>query len=633
MTEEQFDRLVKRYEVESARSPAWYRLRVGLFTMLGYAYIALMLLVALSIVGVPIYLLIQFPRFLSTYLNLFLPAMAFGLAMVWLIARSLVVRIPRPQGVELKRSQAPRLFAMLDGLRSELRTPPIHRVLITPEFNASIWQYPRLGIFGWQENHLILGLPLLQILGYPHVRGVVAHELGHLSKQHSRFGQWIYRQTRTWENLTDHMAQREQRGDLITPFFEWYMPRLEAMSFALRRQEEYEADRTAVRTVGVKTYGDALCLMPIALDWLEAYWQQVYDQVKHSDTPIGKPFHEVGAAFRREWNPDTAAQVLQAALNYPTDVMDTHPSLADRLRAIGYAKPSPDPLRPTPVPLPEPPAQSAAEYLLGDAETALADRFHAEWQSGIEPAWQQQYQTMQRVREQAEALQQKAQQETLDANELYLLASSTLALQGEAHAIPLLQQALQRDPDHAPSHLLLGALLLRQNDAAGVAHLERAMELDPHLTTEAAGTLHDYYISQGDEARAASCRAKIRAYHAQLATAHYERKRITLRDHFLPHGLTPEQLQSLQQQLSQHPEIVKAYLVRKELKAFQEEPMLVLGVRPRWSSAGHQTNQLLERLSEQITYPYQTTIIALVGEGRRFEKVFEKVPDALILSR
>lgn len=633
MTTEQFDRLVKRYEREAARNPQWYRFRVGLFVFFGYAYILLLLLLALGVIGGLVYYATQLPRFTGAYLRLSIPIMIFMGAMAWMIVRSLIVRLPPVDGMEITRAQAPRLFAMLDGLREELRTLPIHRVLITPEFNAAMVQRPRLGIFGWQQNCLIIGLPLLQILGYSHARGVIAHELGHLSRQHGRFTQWIYRQVRTWENLMDHLEEREQRWDVFTPFFEWFAPRLQAMSFALRRQGEYEADRAAVQAVGTQAYGEALCLSAVAGEWLSDYWKRVYDQVKHSHMPVGKPFHELGTAFRREWNPARATHALQEAINRPTDVADTHPSLLDRLRAIGYVKPSPDPLRPTPLPLPNPPAQSAAEYLLGAMETALADRLHADWQQAMQPVWQAQYQHLQQTRAEVAQLQQKAQQTPLSADELYALAEGTLELHGEAHALPILQQVLQLNPNHAPANFLMGAILIRQDNDAGVAYLERAMQLDPHCTTEAAGLLYDYFMRKGDLQRATTYRHQIRAYHDQLAAAHHERKNISMRDKFLPHGLTPAQLQQVLQQIGNDPDIVRAYLVQKEVKAFKEEPLLVLGIRPRWSSTGQKSRQLLERLTEQVTYPYPTFVIILVGENKPFEKVFAQVPGALILSR
>lgn len=54
-------------------------------------------------------------------------------------------------------------------------------------------QHARLGVLGWHVNYLILGLPLMQAVSPEQFRAIVAHELGHLSRNHSRFAGWIYR--------------------------------------------------------------------------------------------------------------------------------------------------------------------------------------------------------------------------------------------------------------------------------------------------------------------------------------------------------------------------------------------------------------------------------------------------------
>jgi len=633
MTAEQFDRLVKRYEAEAARNPQGYRLRVGLFAALGYGYIALLLLLALALVGGLIALIVYFPRAVGAHIKFTIPLALLLAGLSWTMIRSLLVRAPHPDGIEINRAQAPRLFAMIDGLRQELQTPPVHRVVITPEMNAAMYQRPRLGILGWYENYLILGLPLLQTLGRAHVRGVIAHELGHLSRQHSRFSHTIYRQVDVWANMLEYLERRQQRGDLLTRFFEWFMPRLSALSFPLRRQSEYEADRTAARLVGVQTYGEALCLLPIAARWFGEYWERVYNQVKHRHAPPEKPFHAVGVAFRSEWDSNRAAQWLQEAVNRPSDVIDTHPSLLERLHAVGYLQPSNDPLRPPPLPLPRPPDQSAAEYLLGPAEAALADRLETEWRAEIEPVWETQREVLRQTQEQVAQLQQKARHTPLSADELYTLAEGLARLQDKAQAIPLLQQVLQLEPNHASAHFLLGTLLLEQKNEAGVSYLERAMQLDPHCTEAASGLLYDHFMSKGDLQRAAAYRHRVAAYHDQLAAAQKERSGVTRRDQFLPHGLTPEQLQHLVQQLSAERGIVKAYLVRKQLQHFPEEPYLVLGITPRWSMTGRGVEKLLDRLTEEVVFPYPTFVMIFVGQYRPFEKIFRQIPGSLILSR
>ena len=65
--------------------------------------------------------------------------------------------VRNPRQAHGARSDAPELFALLDRLRARLDTPPLHQVLVTADFNAGITQLPRLGVFGWHRNSLILG--------------------------------------------------------------------------------------------------------------------------------------------------------------------------------------------------------------------------------------------------------------------------------------------------------------------------------------------------------------------------------------------------------------------------------------------------------------------------------------------
>ena len=43
-------------------------------------------------------------------------------------------------------------------------------------------QLPRLGIFGWYRNYLIIGMPLMKSLTCEQFKAVLAHEFGHLAK-------------------------------------------------------------------------------------------------------------------------------------------------------------------------------------------------------------------------------------------------------------------------------------------------------------------------------------------------------------------------------------------------------------------------------------------------------------------
>src|SRR5213592_3003241 len=169
MTQEQYDALVARVEAYAQRHPVAYKIRLGLLALLGYAYIWLILALILGLAA----LLVFLARSLSGLAINALIKLGWPLLLVaYAILRALWVRFPRPDGVEVTRAQAPPLFAMVDELRRKLACPRFHHVLLTAEWNAALVQRPRLGPFGWYENYLQLGLPLMAGLSPDEFRAV-----------------------------------------------------------------------------------------------------------------------------------------------------------------------------------------------------------------------------------------------------------------------------------------------------------------------------------------------------------------------------------------------------------------------------------------------------------------------------
>ena len=122
-------------------------------------------------------------------------------SLLWVSLRALWVRIAPPEGEEITALDAPELFQALERIRRKVKGPAIHHVLLSDEFNASIQQIPRYGLFGGGTNHLVIGLPLLMALDRGRFLSVLAHEYGHLRGDHGRFGAWIYRTRWSWMQL------------------------------------------------------------------------------------------------------------------------------------------------------------------------------------------------------------------------------------------------------------------------------------------------------------------------------------------------------------------------------------------------------------------------------------------------
>ena len=193
MDQADFVHLVRLSEHASADNSRAYRRSVAAFAALGYAWVLGCLLLAVGLVAWVLPQLLH-GRFKFWMVSLLIAAGG----LLWVSLRALWVRLEPPDGVEVTALQAPELFDALARIRRKIKGPPIHKVWLNDEFNASIQQVPRYGLLGGAVNHLTIGLPLLMALDRPRFLAVLAHEYGHLRGDHGRFAAWIYRTRLSW---------------------------------------------------------------------------------------------------------------------------------------------------------------------------------------------------------------------------------------------------------------------------------------------------------------------------------------------------------------------------------------------------------------------------------------------------
>ena len=628
--QEQFDALVNRLEGLARRQPAIYKLRVGLLAVLGYGYIFLVLGGLLAAFGLVVVLLLYGHR-----VNVYLIKFALlALVPALLVVRSLWVSFPPPTGLPLSRKQVPYLFALVDELTAKLKAPRFHQILLTEDFNAGVVQRPRLGIFGWQQNYLIVGLPLMQSLSAAQFRAVLAHELGHLSGNHSRFAGWIYRIRKTYVQLVERLAQGGHAGSfvLFEKFFNWYAPFFSAYSFVLARMDEYEADRCASQLAGVQNTAEALINIEIRAKFLESsFWPDVLKQVHHLVEPPPTTFTGMFSALRHEVKTETATEWFEAALAQKTNNQDTHPCLADRLSALGYVA-SGDTL-----PLPVAIDRSAAEQFLGKALNQFTEHFDRSWQEQVATPWRQRYAYAQEKLQDLQALEEKVQTQPLTDAEAWNRAAWTLEFHGEEAGIPLLHEILRTQPDHAAANYALGDILLQRNDATGIDYIEQAIAKDPDSVIAGCELIYGFWHRQGKLEPAKAYQKRAEQHYELVGKAQYERSFVRASDSFEPHNLPDTFVQELSQQLSGYPRLKAAYLVQKVVQYFPHKPFYVLGVirdRSFVEVNSDQSDQaLVDQIANEVTFPSNAYVIILNNNTKQLGKLLRQVQRAAIYQK
>jgi Zn-dependent protease with chaperone function len=485
-----FERLVREAEASIASNPRGYKLRLIMLALLGYAVLFGTVALLLGLIGGTLWGALASTAFLILLLKkkLIIPL----LAVIWVILRSLWIRVEAPTGFVAQAGGFPALHAEVEALRRLLDTPAVHEIILTDDFNAGVAQTPRLGVLGWPRNTLLIGLPLLLTLSSEQARAVLAHEFGHLSGNHSAFSAWIYRLRLSWYRVMGAFDQAQGFGTtLLRRFFNWYAPYFNAYSFALARGNEYEADAISVRLTSVKAAAQALVSTHVRSDALhQHYWRPLLKRADSSPDPEQRPFS--GLARFLQDNPLPREEVLnriRKAVERETDHADTHPALRDRLDAIQ-----------APPVLPGMVERSAAEAWLGPRLSDVLSEFDRNWLERNREPWRQRFEYVQDALRSLKQLAARPDAE-LSQEERWNLAAWTEEFSPEEDALPLYRKYAQHAPEDRDADFAIGRILLERNNPAGLAHLERAME-QLHLALPACELAYDYWLRAGERNRA-----------------------------------------------------------------------------------------------------------------------------------
>ncbi len=615
MTQEQFETLVARLEQQAAHHPAAYKFKLGAFATLGYAYVFGMLFVLLGVTAGLVYAIATGKATILAKLVILIGIL------VAVVLKSLWVKLEAPCGLQLTAHAFPRLFEVIDEIRQATGAPRAHKVLMTDELNASIVQVPRLGMFGWQENYLILGLPLMQLLSVSEFKAVLAHEFGHLSGAHGRFGAWIYRIRAGWARLARTLEANRQWGRfLFVPFFNWYAPKFSAYSFVQARAHEYAADQVAATAFGAAPLADALVRLDLKSEELSRhYWPEIFAAADDEPLPRTLPFQELLVAERRGFLPQ-ASEHLREALARSTDTTDTHPSLRDRLAALARPASVPDDFE-----------LSAAECLLDGELRALVAHFDQTWQIGVDNWWRNRHEHVSSGRAKLAELS-TVPTEKMDDATLWEYAIAVEEFTGMAPAFELYRELVEVRGATGAAKFAYARLMLEQNDESGIRLIDEVMAESPEAILSGCELIVGYLrdLDRADEAE-----PYIERYHARQGEEDERRaarQSIGLFDEYLSPTLSAATRAAIIDLLGANKARVKqAYVVRKAMPA-GEEPVHVLGLvrRTKWieleSVAANL--RLIEDFANALTTEEEVILVTLNDGPRTYLRRFRRVPDS-----
>ena len=584
MDEHRFEAMVARLEEESRASPALYKLKVALLALLGvgvlllvltFASLGILLLAGLAALAV-------FSGGKAALLLLKLGKLLVLLAApLWMLLKSsvsaLFTRFPVPAGREITRPDAPRLFAAMDDMRKRMKGPPFHHVLITDNMNAAVVQRPLLGLFGFPRNYLILGLPLLESLAPSEALAVVAHEYGHLSGAHARFGAFIYRLRNTWSAIQGIASQwKGIGGSVLRRVIGWYAPFFNAYTFVLARANEYEADAASAELVSPATAASALKRVNVAAAHYGEFLEDVFATVRETPVPP--------ADVAERWSRDAVimpaesfvTRWLSESLNRERSVFDTHPVLRARLEALpGQA----ESVASLPMPLA---GDSAAAAWLGRTAAELRATQQVLWRQRVEEEWRHRHAELQAKRKRLAELRAL---EAPSADDTVARLRLQVELEPEGDHLPELVAFNRSVPDRAATLFLEGDLRLRREDDSGIELLKRAMDLDSDAVKPLCERAYGYLMRRGLPQEAKPFQDRWHQRHAWEQQREAELRTLDPTHEFVAAEFDPGLLRTVRNHLDAHSEsISRARLARRVLPTDPSALTYVIAIElSRWA--------------------------------------------------
>jgi Zn-dependent protease with chaperone function len=551
-----------------AEQPAAYKRKVVGLISLGYLYIffAISLMAGFVIGGsllfaagmLPYLLLIKFIQF-------GLPAVIIA----GVLFRSVFVSIPKPQGVYLDSSLKKHVLQYFEDLRREVGGCRVDDVVITDEFNAAVQQLPRLGLVGPARTYLILGAPLLQLMTPTEARAVVAHEFGHLSREHGRMGALVYRLDQTLVRAVQSIEATSRSGlfgmsfRIVASFYE----RFSTVTFAMRRGQEHEADAAAADATSAQSLASALCRLMAVSGPLQEYWSDIWSRPRDTaENSTVSPHASMHDGVTDHLGTAESRVAIRRAMEIETDYIDTHPALKDRLAALEQE----------PVTDFEADGNALADIFDADTCGQLLSLLDAAWRAGTAEFWKQASKDFEQAREEMKGLRER--RESLDAAELLNLAALEEHVDGMDAARGTYRQLLEKHPHDAHANFHWGRIHLQSDFAIAEPALLKSAELELELAGAVGPLLELGYEAAGRRSEFEKFRDTLGRFEAMCNAAAEERGTVTAGDEFTVPDLGEAMLAAIRESAGQCRRLERLYLVEKPAQHFRRERIFVLGL-------------------------------------------------------
>lgn len=590
---------------------------------LGFVYYLSLIIGTLLLLSLAGYAMFGSGQVRFSGMRAILALVAFGGALIVSLVKTLIVKIPEPQGFELMEKNAPQLWQRIDEIRRKIDFPPMEKIIITHELSASVIEYYSYGVFGKLKRYMFVGLPLIMALSEEELMAVLAHECSHLSKSHSNHFFKLYRAKLIWSEVyQNHIEKSRRQNFLITSFLFRYIPAINNALFKFSRENEFEADRLAASITSPKALSTALLRLNIWDHYLRnSFWPHINQLNRMEANAPADVYSRMYRAFRQPIEGEIQTKFIESLSKEVSLPYATHPTYLQRIESLGVAMP--DVLE----------HHVNQDSLKSDSHPLIL-AMSAQWKQLVNEKWKENHEQWQQNVKKLNSLKKEAKNATADftrfSDKFEDYIHLTEAIEGHQKALELIQSNVTSDPDNIDSRFHNGRLLLESGNEQGADILRSVMADDPKFSLACNNLLMNHAMSRGQKEEAFEYYQDARRFVLSFQDVMEERNFIRDTDKFIPHDMPNETVAKIINAIKGMG-VLKAYLVIRDLEYAPEIPEYLLAVQLKKDPSSSELKAIRQAIIDEIAPCWHIFTIGLTKKTLKIEYGFQQIANSRIL--
>ncbi|GLC30868.1 M48 family metalloprotease [Clostridium omnivorum] len=483
----------------------------------------------------------------------------------------------------INKNDFPQLYETINDIRTMCKCPKIHIIALDYSNNAYIKEGSRFYISKWRKRYLVIGVPLLLLLNEKELKGVIAHECGHLSKLHSRSAERI-----AWkiDGLKKHLDKLKNKGkhtSLMGRLTKRYLIILNNLYFQLSKNHELEADIISSKVVSKQNLINSLIKMSFYDGIFSRYfWNYITELNKKEEKVPDNIFIMMERAMKGnlEISEEVYKSFLEEIKNRHSLPGSTHPSILERAEALGASLPALDGrFNGDLISIFKDTYESAIRTLFKNEADNILNNMSAKWSELSKERWEGYYKYINELNGSLEKLDATEKETGLDSKQWIDKGFIVEELEGLDAALKVFKEAENADKQSIGARFHIARILLQTGDDEGVAIFKTLMEEDIQIIPQCCFHLYNYYLYNNNRTEAINYYEYAVKFMKTNEEVVDERSNLYRSDEFMLHDLSSRTLDKIKAELEKHKEIKKAYISIKKLNLSKDFPLYIIGIK------------------------------------------------------